>query len=168
MRFGHLATQFDIRKCPASAPVQCMLHLPWLSTSTPWRSAAPSTSSSLRCVTGHFAAGGTSRRMILCLRLPLRRRRMRATTSLTPSTATWTVAGGRMPMAHARTTMNALPSMRRSCVRSTRSSLRVLRDCLTGAFCEHLLVSHLLACDSNRLGEVIRAANTFPLSLLSL
>jgi hypothetical protein len=56
----------------------------------------------------------------------------------------------------------------RSCVRSTRSSLRVLRDCLTGAFCEHLLVSHLLACDSNRLEDVIRAANTSPLSLLSL
>jgi hypothetical protein len=37
----------------------------------------------------------------------------------------------------------------------------------TGTFCQHLLVSRLLACDSNRLGDVIQAANTLLLSLLS-
>jgi hypothetical protein len=41
---------------------------------------------------------------------------------------------------------------------------------IPGALCshEHLLVSRLLACDSNRLGDVIQAANTLLLSLLSL
>ena len=50
----------------------------------------------LRSVAGRPAAASVSQRAILRHRPP-RRRRTRATTSSTPSPATWTAAGGRMP-----------------------------------------------------------------------
>ena len=95
-----------------------------------------------------------------CPLLPPRRRRMRATTSSTPSTATWTVVGAPALMARACTTTKVPLRTRRSCVRFTRGSLRLSDGRLSPRSAG---AASVLVWNATPWGDAIRAANAIPL-----
>ena len=103
---------------------------------------------------------GTLRTATPYLLLPLRRRRIRDTTSSSPSTATWMVVGGRTLTARARTITSVPSPTRSSCARSIQSSSRLSSGCLVprspGA-------TSVPVWNGAPWGDATRAANASPL-----